>query len=132
MLMLVFVCFYLHSLFVPFELIFDCLYLHSVFSYKVMLMASLQKYFSFGCGTRCGIPGVEMTGREEDWIRLAEKTKKLEALLMPIMEDIGLDKWLVIKAGFKIPSHEIEPFLIFLLNSPNIFAHCTKTLIVGF
>ena len=130
--MLVFVCFYLHPFFLPFELIFDCLYLHSVFSYKVMLMASLQKYFSYDCGTRCGIPGVEMTGKEEDWIRLAEKTKKLEALLMPIMEDIGLDKWLVFKAGFKIPSHEIEPFLIFLLNSPNIFAYCTKTLIVGF
>ena len=130
--MLVFVCFYLHPFFVPFELIFDCLYLHSVFSYKVMLMASLQKYFSYVFGTRCGIPGVEMTGKEEDWIRLAEKTKKLEALLMPIMEDIGLDKWWVfIKAGFKIPSHEIEPFLTFLPNSPNIFAHCTKTLIVG-
>ena len=95
-------------------------------------MASLQKYFSYVFGTRCGIPGVEMTGKEEDWIRLAEKTKKLEALLMPIMEDIGLDKWLVFKAGFKIPSHKIEPFLTFLLNSPNIFAHCTKTLIVGF
>ena len=74
-------------------------------------MASLQKYFSFAFGTKCGIPGVEMTGKEEDWIRLAEKTKKLEALLMPIMEDIGLEKWLVFKAGFKIPSHEIEPLI---------------------
>ena len=72
---------------------FDCLYLHSVSSYKVMLMASLQKYFSYGFGTLCGIPGVEMTGTEKDWIRLAKKTKKLETLLRPIMKEIGLGEW---------------------------------------
>lgn len=64
-----------------------------VISCQVMLMASLQKYFDYSFGTRCGIPGVEMTGSEDDWIRLAEKTKNLEALLMPIMEEIGLSKW---------------------------------------
>ena len=58
-------------------------------------MASLQKYFSYGMRTMCGIPGVEMTGTEEDWIQLAEKTKKLETLLMPIMDEIGLGKWSV-------------------------------------
>ena len=62
-----------------------------------MLMASLQKYFDYSFGTRCGIPGVEMTGSEDDWIRLAEKTKNLEALLMPIMEEIGLGEWSVFK-----------------------------------
>ena len=62
-----------------------------------MLMASLQKYFDYGFGTMCGIPGVEMTGNEEDWIRLAEKTKKLETLLMPIMDEIGLGTWSVIR-----------------------------------
>ena len=62
-----------------------------------MLMASLQKYFDYGCGTFCGIPGVEMTGSEEDWIRLAEKTKKLETLLMPIMDEIGLGKWYIFR-----------------------------------
>jgi len=64
-----------------------------VISCQVMLMASLQKYFSYGFTTCCGIPGVEMAGSEEDWIRLAEKTKKLETLLMPIMDEIGLGKW---------------------------------------
>ena len=59
-------------------------------------MASLQKYFSYGFTTCCGIPGVEMDGSEEDWIRLAEKTKKLETLLMPIMDEIGLGKWSVL------------------------------------
>ena len=62
-----------------------------------MLMASLQKYFDYSFGTLCGIPGVEMTGSEDDWTRLAEKTKNLEALLMPIMEEIGLGKWSVFK-----------------------------------
>ena len=58
-------------------------------------MASLQKYFDYSFGTCCGIPGVEMTGSEEDWIRLAEKTKKLETLLIPIMDEIGLGEWSV-------------------------------------
>ena len=60
-------------------------------------MASLQKYFDYSFGTCCGIPGVEMTGSEEDWIRLAEKTKKLETLLMPIMDEIGLGTWSVFR-----------------------------------
>ena len=60
-------------------------------------MASLQKYFDYSFGTECGIPGVYMTGSEEDWIRLAEKTKKLETLLMPIMDEIGLGKWSVFR-----------------------------------
>ena len=60
-------------------------------------MASLQKYFDYGFGTKCGIPGVEMTGSDEDWIRLAEKSKKLETLLMPIMDEIGLGKWSVFR-----------------------------------
>jgi len=66
-----------------------------VISCQVMLMASLQKYFDYSFGTCCGIPGVQMTGSEEDWIRLAEKTKKLEMLLMPIMDEIGLRNWSV-------------------------------------
>ena len=60
-----------------------------------MLMASLQKYFDYSFGTCCGIPGVKMTGSGEDWIRLSEKTKKLETLLMPIMDEIGLGNWSV-------------------------------------
>ena len=60
-------------------------------------MASLQKYFDYGYMTSCGIPGVEMVGSEEDWIRLAEKTKKLETLLMPIMDEIGLGTWSVFR-----------------------------------
>ena len=56
-------------------------------------MASLQKYFDYSFGTCCGIPGVEMSGTEEDWQRLVEKTKSLETLLQPVMEDVGLGTW---------------------------------------
>ena len=58
-------------------------------------MASLQNIFDYGLGTCYGIPGVEMTRSEEDWIWLAEKTKKLETLLMPVMDEIGLGRWSV-------------------------------------
>ena len=74
-------------------------------------MASLQKYFSYGLGTCCGIPGVEMTGSKEDWIRLAEKTKKLETLLMPIMDEIGLGKWSVFRHLDLLPFFVVENFI---------------------
>merc|ERR1712215_571793 len=49
-------------------------------SSQVMLMSSMQKYFSFSFGTLCGIPGVDMTGTEEDWKKLQDKTKALESM----------------------------------------------------
>ena len=67
-------------------------------------MASLQKYFDYDFGTCCGIPGVEMTGSEEDWVQLTEKTKKLETLLTPIMDEIGLGEWSVFRS---------TPFFVF-------------------
>lgn len=57
-------------------------------------MASLQKYFTYGFSTCCGIPGVEMVGTEEDWRMLVEKTRKLERLLQPLMEDLVVgEEW---------------------------------------
>jgi len=66
---------------------------HQLISSQVMLMSSLQKYFSYGFGTCCGIPGVEMKGTLEDWEKLAEKLQSLEKLLLPVMEDIALTEW---------------------------------------
>ena len=66
---------------------------HQLISSQVMLMSSLQKYFSYSFGTLCGIPGVEMKGTFEDWEKLAEKLQSLEKLLLPVMEDIELTKW---------------------------------------
>jgi hypothetical protein len=62
-------------------------------SSQIMLMSSLQKYFSYCCDTRCGIPGVEMKGTLQDWTQLFTKTKNLEKLLLPIMKEIGLNEW---------------------------------------
>ena len=62
-------------------------------STQIMLMSSLQKYFSYSFGTECGIPGVEMLGTEQDWQQLLSQTAKLEKLLKPVMEDIGLERW---------------------------------------
>jgi len=60
---------------------------------QIMLMASVQKYFDYAFGTLCGIPGVEMTGTQEDWEKLIEKLDKMEALLQPIMGDLQLEQW---------------------------------------
>jgi len=60
---------------------------------QIMVMSSMQKYFEYCCGTCCGIPGVEMKGTEQDWIKMITDTKKLDKLLVPIMEDIGLEEW---------------------------------------
>ena len=66
---------------------------HQLISSQVMLMSSLQKYFSYGFGTLCGIPGVEMRGTKEDWEKLVKKTVDLEKLLEPVIEDVLLCDW---------------------------------------
>jgi len=61
---------------------------------QIMVMSSLQKYFDYLCRTTCcGIPGVEMKGTEEDWIKMITNTQKLEKLLAPIMINVGLKQW---------------------------------------
>jgi hypothetical protein len=60
---------------------------------QIMLMSSMQKYFEYRMCTRCGIPGVEMKGTEQDWIKMITNTKKLEKLLAPILKNIELEEW---------------------------------------
>jgi len=60
---------------------------------QIMVMSSLQKYFDYGFRTLCGIPGVEMKGTEQDWIKMISDIKKLEELLAPILQHIGLEEW---------------------------------------
>ena len=66
---------------------------HQLISYQVMLMSSLQKYFTYSFGAMCGIPGVEMKGTQEDWEKLIEKLESLEKILLPVTEDIELTEW---------------------------------------
>ena len=60
---------------------------------QIMLMSSLQKYFSFFMSTCCGIPGVEMKGTKGDWNHLVKKTVDLKLMLEPIMNDLELSQW---------------------------------------
>jgi len=64
-----------------------------VISSQVMMMSSLQHFFSFHFGTACGIPAVELRGSRQDWVRLGQKTKQLEALLAPVLTDLQLETW---------------------------------------
>ena len=51
----------------------------------------------------CGIPGVEMLGTEEDWLKLLSKLEALHTLLKPIKSDLGLSHewWSVVKEVFE-------------------------------
>jgi len=60
---------------------------------QIMLMSSMQKYFEYQFGTRCGVPGVQMEGQLEDWQKLMDKTVRLEEMLQPVMGDLDLAKW---------------------------------------
>ena len=63
---------------------------------SIMMMATLQKFFSYGCGVCCGLPSVTLLGEKEDWERLAGKAERLKTfgeeagtwygLLKPVLE----------------------------------------------
>ncbi|KAK0104379.1 hypothetical protein ONS95_004673 [Cadophora gregata] len=44
---------------------------------SIMMMATLQKFFSYGCDVCCGLPSVTLLGEKGDWERLAEKAERL-------------------------------------------------------
>ena len=61
---------------------------------QITLMYSVNQYFDFGGMLGCGIPAIEMLGREEDWMKLSSKLKVLRTLLEPIGNGLGLSwKW---------------------------------------
>lgn len=47
---------------------------------SVLMMGALQKYFSYGVRTMCGIPSVTLLGVKEDWQTLLERLEKLQVL----------------------------------------------------
>lgn len=47
---------------------------------SVLMMGAIQPYFSFGCGTCCGIPSVTLLGVRSDWQSLEAKLDKLGTL----------------------------------------------------
>ncbi|GAQ79529.1 hypothetical protein KFL_000320280 [Klebsormidium nitens] len=55
---------------------------------QIVLMDIMKHYFEYGFHLSCGIPSVTLHGTSDDWERLLEKARALDAL------DIGLDWWL--------------------------------------
>lgn len=69
---------------------------------QVTLLSSLQEFFEYRLGIRCGIPAIEMLGTEEDWKKLLSKLKALRTVLEPIEKDLDLGEewWSYLKEVF--------------------------------
>jgi len=46
----------------------------------ILMMATFQKYFSYGCSICCGLPSVTLLGQKSDWEKLAAKVERLPTL----------------------------------------------------
>ena len=44
---------------------------------EIVLMDAMKNYFSYGCGTCCGIPTIRLTGKLEDWTKIRQKIDQL-------------------------------------------------------
>lgn len=43
----------------------------------ILMMATSQKYFSYGFGLTCGLPSVTLLGEKSDWEKLAKRAERL-------------------------------------------------------
>jgi hypothetical protein len=48
---------------------------------EITLMAAMKNYFSYKMSTLCGIPNITLTGTEEDWVALRNRTEALGKLM---------------------------------------------------
>jgi len=44
---------------------------------SILMMSAMKTYFSYGCGTMCGLPSVTLLGVRGDWVKLEEKLERL-------------------------------------------------------
>ncbi|XXG96524.1 hypothetical protein Hte_002807 [Hypoxylon texense] len=44
---------------------------------SVVFLGTMQKYFTYSWGTRCGIPSATLLGEESDWIQIRERAERL-------------------------------------------------------
>lgn len=44
---------------------------------SIAAMATFQAYFSYMCELMCGLPSVDLLGTVEDWLKLAERVKRI-------------------------------------------------------
>ncbi|RIB25848.1 hypothetical protein C2G38_1997231, partial [Gigaspora rosea] len=47
---------------------------------RILLLDMVKSYFSYRCGTLCGIPKITLEGTIEDWIKIQEKVMQLRKL----------------------------------------------------
>eukprot|EP00090_Calanus_glacialis_P013052 TRINITY_DN21665_c0_g1_i1.p1 TRINITY_DN21665_c0_g1~~TRINITY_DN21665_c0_g1_i1.p1 ORF type:complete len:394 (-),score=70.09 TRINITY_DN21665_c0_g1_i1:56-1237(-) len=61
---------------------------------NIVLMSSVQEYFSYTGSILCGIPKVDMQGSEADWMKLKSKVGNLKKYLSPVINTIrGQYQW---------------------------------------
>ncbi|KAI0603500.1 hypothetical protein F4775DRAFT_533960 [Biscogniauxia sp. FL1348] len=44
---------------------------------SVIFMGTMQKYFTYSWGTRCGIPSVTLLGEQSDWLKIRQRAEQL-------------------------------------------------------
>ena len=48
---------------------------------SIIMMASMQKFFGYGCGITCGIPSVTLLGEKADYEEILKKLDMLPGLI---------------------------------------------------
>jgi hypothetical protein len=44
---------------------------------SIIFMGTMQKYFTYSWGTRCGLPSVTLLGEASDWVKLRQRAERL-------------------------------------------------------
>jgi hypothetical protein len=47
---------------------------------SIIMMSAMQKYFSYGCCIRCGLPSVTLLGTKRDWEEMLQRLERLRRL----------------------------------------------------
>ncbi|KAE9381225.1 hypothetical protein N431DRAFT_359019 [Stipitochalara longipes BDJ] len=45
---------------------------------SIIMMSSMQKYFTFGCSIGCGLPSVTLQGQKKDWEKMLGRLERLK------------------------------------------------------
>jgi hypothetical protein len=46
---------------------------------SIIMMSTMQKYFSFGCRLHCGLPSVTLQGQKQDWEKMLSRLERLKS-----------------------------------------------------
>ena len=64
---------------------------NSLVAFGISLMSTLQKYYTFICNLRCGLPFVKLLGKVGDWEKICDKVRTLRLLAT---DDGAMVAWL--------------------------------------